>query len=163
MHLYALACIIVCKLAIGDTRSAYYWMYIPARHSYIWYPLPNILFLFNRLRIFRAIAHIVPARPHLYFISHSRSMPLRYRESSSTGAREHACRCLYLHAALVLEQPNHDSLHLEASPGLWFDEWIRGLRKVPLWRQMWPRIFTPQRSMHPCVNQVFLVSDDNSL
>ena len=78
------------------------------------YGLPIILFLFNRLRIFRAIAHFLPARLHLYICSlifHSRSMPLRYKELSSTGAREYACRGLYLHAALVLEQPNHDSLH----------------------------------------------------
>ena len=31
---------------------------------------------------------------------------------------EYACRGLYLHAALVLEQPNHYSLHVEASPCL---------------------------------------------
>ena len=83
----------------------------------IWLAPPTISVLFIRLRSFiRAIAHFLPARPRLYIASFLRTpglCRLGVRSPLALG-HEYACRGICLHAALVLEQPNHDSLRLRS-------------------------------------------------
>ena len=90
------------------------WPFVCSRHLAICMTLPLILFLFFRLRMSGAIAHFLPARRHLCIYIASNFTPDRCRlgvGSYLALRHEYACRGLYLHAALVLKQFNHDSLH----------------------------------------------------
>ena len=99
------ACIIVCRLAIGRM-----WLYMACpsfRSSSFVCEFSEQLFS----------AH--PPAPVCSFISSPGLCRLDIGSYLALG-HEYACRGLCLHAALVLEQPNHDSLRLEASPFLLF-------------------------------------------
>ena len=90
------------------------WPFVCSRHLAICMTLPLILFLFFRLRMSGAIAHFLPARRHLCIYIASNFTPDRCRLGMGSYLalrHEYACRGLYLHAALVLKQSNHDSLH----------------------------------------------------
>ena len=93
-----------------DSRT---WPFVRSRHSAICMTCPSN-HSSSSLREFQEQLHTFcpPALPHLYIFIFTPGLCRLGIGNYLALGHEYAYRGLYLHAALVLEQPNHDLLHL---------------------------------------------------